>query len=332
MTTKIWIPQPIGFHASATTASISTWIEDLRQAFLAVGVTQTSDTGQFDSSTFTYTAPGDLNGTSSEKTYLMFAFNDSLQSTAPIYFRVGILAACGNEANGYQLGSSIEVGSATNGSGTITTNSSGKKIFFVGYDNYGRANSSENYQSFMNFSSSKGFFGCVYNAGFRYLLSTSSNSNSSPLKFFIERIPDSSGTPTNSGYSLWFTNQSYNAYNYTSTYSDSTSYTNVSVQQVTTVLFGQTVITSNNSYSIPYFGSTSVVSPDLFVNHGYHITPTPVRSNGILAYKQGAINHGTEFDATVYGTTPSHFIAMDYRAAIRPCVATTSADFAFLFE
>lgn len=329
MTTKIWIPQPIGFHTSATTASISTWIEDLRQAFLAVGVTQTSDTGQFDSSTFTYTAPGDLNGTSSEKTYLMFAFNDSLQSTAPIYFRVGILAACGNEANGYQLGSSIEVGSATNGSGTISANSSGKKVFAVGLYDTGRENSSENYQSYMNFSSSKGFFGCVYNAGFRYL-NTTYDSNSSPLKFFIERIPDSSGSPTNSGYSLWFTNQT----NYTQNdvYNNSTSYANVSVQQVTTVLFGQTVITSNNSYSIPYFGSTSVVSPDLFVNHGYHITPTPVRSNGILAYKQDAINHGTEFDATVYGTTPSHFIAMDYRAAIRPCVATTSADFAFLFE
>lgn len=329
MTTKIWIPQPIGFHASATTASISTWIEDLRQAFLAVGVTQTSDTGQFDSSTFTYTKPGTVSNTTSEITYLMFAFNDSLQSTAPIYFRVGILAVCGDTTKGYNLGSSIEVGSATNGSGTISANSSGKKSFSFGWYNEGRANSSENYQSYMNFSSSKGFFGCVYNAGFRYLITTTYNSNSSPLKFFIERIPDSSGSPTNSGYSLWFTNQTYY---YSYTYNDSTSYNNVATQQVTTVLFGQTVITSNNSYSIPYFGSTSVVSPDLFVNHGYHITPTPVRSNGILAYKQGAINHGTEFDATVYGTTPSHFIAMDYRAAIRPCAATTSADFAFLFE
>ena len=57
MTTKVWIPELIGLQPSATSSSIATWIEDLRQALLDVGLVQTTDTGQFDSGTFVWTPP-----------------------------------------------------------------------------------------------------------------------------------------------------------------------------------------------------------------------------------------------------------------------------------
>ena len=330
MTTRVWVPQPVGFHAAATSSSIATWIEDLRQALLDVGLVQTADTGQFNAGTFAWTAPGDLDGRSSEVTYMMFRFDDTLQSTAPIFIRIGILAACGSATAGYQLGSSVEVGSATNGAGAITAGSSGAKTFFLGYPNYGPSSTTPDaYQSYAAFSAARGFCGVVFNAGGRNVYSTSYWAIYSPLKFCVERIPDISGTPTAEGYSLWANSQGRNGS--WSRYGDS-NYYDVLTQQVTTVLFGSGVASRDNLHSIPYVGSVAAVSPDMFCAHGFHLTPEPVRANGILAYPQGRIAHGTEFDLRVYGTSDSHFIAMDYRAAMRPCAATTAADFAFLWE
>lgn len=330
MTTRVWVPQPVGLHAAATTSSIATWIEDLRQALLDVGLVQTADTGQFNAGTFAWTAPGDLNSRASEVTYMMFRFDDTLQSTAPIFIRIGIWAVCGTTAAGYNFGSSVEVGSATNGAGAITAGSSGAKTFLLGVDNAGPSSATPDaYQSYAAFSAARGFCGVVFNAGGRNLLGNDYFSYWSPLKFFVERIPDISGTPTAEGYSLWANSQvRYGSWN---RYGDS-NYYDVPTQQVTTVLFGSGVASRDNSHSIPYVGSVAAVSPDMFCAHGFHLTPEPVRANGILAYPQWRIAHGTEFDLRVYGTSDSHFIAMDYRAAIRACSATTAADFAFLWE
>lgn len=329
MTTRVWVPPPVGLHAAATTSSIATWIEDLRQALLAVGLVQTADTGQFSAATFAWTAPGRLSRNSSELTYMVFRFDDTLQATAPIFIRIGIRAANGSTERGYNLGSSIEVGSATSGAGAITAGSSGVKTFFIGADAEGGPTAPDAYQSYAAFSAARGFCGVVFNAGGRNVYSTSYWSNYSPLKFCVERIPDISGAPTAEGYSLWATAQTHGCL-----YGDycNVNYVNVATQQVTTVLFGSGVKASDNSHSIPYVGSVAAVSPDMFCAHGFHLTPEPVRANGILAYPQGRVAHGTEFDLRVYGTSDSHFIAMDYRAAMRPCAATTAADFAFLWE
>ena len=330
MTTRVWVPPPVGLHAAATSSSIATWIEDLRQALLDVGLVQTADTGQFSAGTFAWTAPGDLNVRSSEVTYMVFRFGDTLQSTAPIFIRIGILAACGYTANGYSIGSSVEVGSATNGAGAITAGSSGAKTFFIGAANEGPSSTAPDaYQSYAAFSAARGFCGVVFNAGGRNVYGGSYFSNWSPLKFCVERIPDISGAPTTEGYSLWATQQSSGGF--WDPYSDD-NYRNVATQQVTTVLFGSGAAVIDNSHSIPYVGSVGAVSPDMFCAHGFHLTPEPVRANGILAYPQGRIAHGTEFDLRVYGTSDSHFIAMDRRTAIRACSATTAADFAFLWE
>ena len=330
MTTRVWVPQPVGLHAAATSSSIATWIEDLRQALMDVGLVQTADTGQFNAGTFAWTAPGDLNLSASEVTYMMFRFDDTLQSTAPIFIRIGILAACGSTAAGYNFGSSVEVGSATNGAGAITAGSSGAKTFSLGYANFGPSSTTPDaYQSYAAFSAARGFCGVVFNAGGRNLSGGNYSSYWSPLKFFVERIPDISGTPTAEGYSLWANSQARN--DSWSGYGNS-SYFDVLTQQATTVLFGSGVASRDNLHSIPYVGSVAAVSPDMFCAHGFHLTPEPVRANGILAYPQGRVAHGTEFDLRVYGTSDSHFIAMDYRAAIRACSATTAADFAFLWE
>lgn len=329
MTTRVWVPPPVGLHAAATSSSIATWIEDLRQALLDVGLVQTADTGQFSAGTFAWTAPGTLYGSSSEVTYMMFRFGDTLQSTAPIFIRIGIRAACGSATAGYQLGSSVEVGSATNGAGAITAGSSGAKTFFLGYYDYGPSRTTPDaYQSYAAFSAARGFCAVVFNAGDRHTRQGSFTSAWAPLKFCVERIPDISGAPTAEGYSLWATSQTLASLD--GIYSN-VNYVNVATQQVTTVLFSSGVSVIND-HSIPYVGSVAAVSPDMFCAHGFHLTPEPVRANGILAYPQGRIAHGTEFDLRVYGTSDSHFIAMDYRAAIRACSATTAADFAFLWE
>lgn len=328
MTIKTWVPEPIGLQPSATSSSIATWIEDLRQALLDVGLVQTTDTGQFDSGTFVWTPPGTLNGTSAEFTYLVFRFDDTLQSTAPIVLRIGIRASHGNTANGYQVGSSIEVGSATDGAGNITADSSGSMVFSCGYGDNGAPTNPDAYQSFATFSSAKGFAAAVFNPGNRALFGTDYYGNWSQLSFIIERIPDVSGSPTGSGYTLWARHQTYN---YTA-FNNTTSYNNVDVMGATTVLFGSGPVASDNPNSVPYVGSVGLVAPDMFCGHAFHLTPEPVRANGLVLYPQGRIVHGAEFDLRVYGTTDSRFLAMDHRAALRPSPAVTAADPAFLWE
>lgn len=258
----------------------------------------------------------------------MFAFSDALQSTAPIFVRVGIRAAFGygQTSYGYTVASSITVGSSTNGSGTITANAATLSTI-VGPPSSSGAPWAKafSYQSYASFSASKGFVGMVFNGG---RTTGSYNVSLAPIAFFVERIPEASGAPTGQGYTLW-ANPSF--FNGNAAFSDSGTFANVSTIGAITQVFG--VANSGIQYhSIPYFPAIELIAPDLFCCHAYHSTPDPVRSNGLLAFRQGALSKGTEFDLPVYGTDLSRFLALDNACALRPCGATTGAYLAFLFE
>ena len=84
----------------------------LSVAIQAVGLTQTADTGQINWTSVT--TPGAANTVAG---YEIYRFSDSLQSTAPVYFRIDYGTSIGNTG---WLGLRVTVGTSTNGAGTIT--------------------------------------------------------------------------------------------------------------------------------------------------------------------------------------------------------------------
>lgn len=101
-------------------AGFRAWVADVIARITALGgspahILQTADTGQIN--TATVTRPG----TNTEGGYAVFAFNDTQQGAAPIYFRIGF----GTEATATVPRMTIIVGTGTNGAGTITGVTSG---------------------------------------------------------------------------------------------------------------------------------------------------------------------------------------------------------------
>jgi hypothetical protein len=96
--------------AQTTNAQFEAWISEIITAlFTTIGLTQTSDTGQINPGTVAIPAINTSAG------YVIGRFNDSLQSTAPIFFKLEFGAA-GATADPMMW---LTVGTSSNGSGTI---------------------------------------------------------------------------------------------------------------------------------------------------------------------------------------------------------------------
>jgi len=92
-------------------AGFRTWVAEIVSAmFTSIGLTQTADTGQINTSTVTRPAINTSAG------YVIGRFNDTAQATSPVFFKLEFGSA--NPANNPQMW--ITVGTGSNGSGTIT--------------------------------------------------------------------------------------------------------------------------------------------------------------------------------------------------------------------
>jgi hypothetical protein len=82
------------------------------------GMVQTSDTGQLNPASVTVTV-----ATSQVYAgYLVFRFSDALQATAPVFIKVNVYVAGSNPPGSVGVDYTIEVGTATNGAGSLQTN------------------------------------------------------------------------------------------------------------------------------------------------------------------------------------------------------------------
>lgn len=110
--------------AQNTNATFQAWVTEVVNAiFTTLGVTQTADTGQINPATVT--APV---ATNTSQGYVIGRFNDALQATSPIFFKLefGSGSAIGNP----QMW--LTVGSSSNGSGTIGSSGGGAVTTRVG--------------------------------------------------------------------------------------------------------------------------------------------------------------------------------------------------------
>ena len=109
MTTAI-VPIAAYPATSVSNADARTCLGHIMTLFTSAGLVQTSDTGQ--TTTSTYVTPG----ANSDGGYLIYRFNDSVQSTDPLFIKVFVGA--GNPTANLRL--RIQLGQGTNGAGTLT--------------------------------------------------------------------------------------------------------------------------------------------------------------------------------------------------------------------
>jgi hypothetical protein len=192
MTTSSWA----AIIAHGTDADFRAWGADYKTHLAAIGCVQTADTGQINWATATRpTTP-----VNTAAGYEIWRFNDALQATAPIFFKLeygtggSTNAAVGSQAPGMWL----TVGTGSDGAGNITgvvsvrrqlhTTSSGTSTTIT---TTATTTPSQSY-----FCHAAGFLGCIFHYGSTLLIPWGS--------FAIVRYCDNNGAPIGDGFVVYW--------------------------------------------------------------------------------------------------------------------------------
>lgn len=165
-------------------AAFRVWVQEIITMLVTtLGVTQTGDTGQINTSTVTRP------GTSTAGGYVILRFNDTAQSTTPIFIKLEF----GTGAAAAAPKMWITVGSASNGTGTIT----GVVMTRVSVtmDNTTPNSTSTPYVTRGCYNATAGFLGFVWKNG-------SGGTAANHGGFFIFRSADSTGAVTTDAFML----------------------------------------------------------------------------------------------------------------------------------
>jgi hypothetical protein len=171
MTTVTWTSTPQ--HSSD--ANFRAWGSDVRTRLAAAGLVQTADTGQID---WTTAVRGSNN---TDAGYEIWRFNDSLQGTFPIFFK--LFYGTGAAADRPRL--RLQVGTGSNGSGTLTGRTSAA-VTTTGSSGAFQNTPTQNY--------------ATHSEGMAALAFGQFNATSNMAFFVIQRSVDSDGDPTGDYY------------------------------------------------------------------------------------------------------------------------------------
>jgi len=133
-------------------ATFRAWGSALSAALAAVGLTQTSDTGQIDWATVTRP------GTNTAAGYEIWRFNDTLQATAPIFIKIEY----GTGSLAFAPQAWLTVGTGSDGSGTITGQSSTRSTWMR---NNNIASTVTPYPTYVCYNATEGFLGIMFKMG-----------------------------------------------------------------------------------------------------------------------------------------------------------------------
>lgn len=159
-------------------AGFRAWGNELMAALItSLGLTQTADTGQLAFPMTATTRPG----TSTAAGYYILRFNDTLQSTTPIFIKIEL----GTGASATVPAVWVTVGTGSNGSGTLT----GLSTRIYSGANAAAGSTVTNYQSRACYNATQGVLWIDWKQ-------SSSVTNESTFCFHIHRSVDNTGAPT----------------------------------------------------------------------------------------------------------------------------------------
>lgn len=261
-----------------TDAKFRTWGLAMSTAMQAAGFVKTSDTGQINWATVTKPV-----ATNTQAGYEIYRFDDDLQATAPIFFRVGY--GSGGTASGNSPTTWITIGTASDGAGTI----SGIGSSLGALQGYNISQTLSNTGMTGYFCHSPGY-GLMH---FGMNLTTTVGSGNAGF-WVIARTGNGSGGYSSQGAGL-----------YRIMYTSSAGSVHYGINY-TTALTGA-------ARAIPaglLTGGTSAAGGDSIpLGKNYILNPTPQPNDAILSFLGSDIAHLAEFSANPFGTT-HNYLAM----------------------
>lgn len=271
----------VDFSSFTTDAKFRTWGAACKAGLAAAGFVQTSDTGQIDWTTVTKPV-----ATNTVAGYEIWRFADALQATKPIYFKVSY--GSGGVASGNSPSATVQVGTGSNGTGTITGNN------VTSAQGYSGSTAPANTTGKVDFCfvSSIGY-GLL---NFGYSLNSTGTLGGIPGGIFIiERSKDSSGAATGSAVGLT-----------AGTYASSLTWNDRSVNFDTATTFATNRPIHCGAPNVSYSLASGA---DVPLYRHYIGAGILYRAIGRLSYYGTDIADGTTFSTTAFGST-----AHTYRA------------------
>lgn len=287
MTTQLWSTR----LRHDSDAMFREWGAEFATKLAAVGLVQTSDTGQINWTTVTRA------GLSSNAGYEIWRFNDTIQATAPIFIRIDY----GTGSNTSAPRMNFTVGTGSNGSGTIT----GTALSTARTVSNGTSAENSDTARVSYMCGAEGFFGFLWKFG--------ASGNSSGF-FQICRTCDSAGAPDATGaLVIWYQAAiSAQAFRYAST------------------AVAYTVRTTSQTAQLclwPQSPTSSAVGADVQAALAWTITPRVAPLFGLCGVLDAELPLGTTFSTTLVGSTPRTYIAMasnlntmDFNSQLKPAI------------
>lgn len=274
-------------NGATTTAALRANTAAMRTALTSAGFVRTTDTGQLDPTTITQvnTTASTVHG------YEVWRFNDALQPTHPIFFKIEYANSTSTLAATFGL--ALTVGMGSDGAGTITNgglaygSTLSTRIMVSGSYNQNRLDQHPAVPAFVGGSDGSGLCCCFF-------ASTATNAS---FFFWIERARNVSGTPNSDGM-IW-------GY----AFNDNNVRTVGSQQFVFSAGYTQTAAATGSLPSVrqPYTANftTSMIGTTIYP-HPIFTGLTP-RIGGpsqvLVAMGKGDVNPQTQFAMPHYGTS-----------------------------
>ena len=265
--------------AHATDADFRAWASEFSTNLQAAGLVKTADTGQINF--VTVTRPG----TSTAAGYEIYRFNDTLQATAPIFFKIEY----GTGGSAASPGIFLTVGTGTNGAGTLTGTISTRIKCHPSSQNIVSTVTPYNTQMCVK----DGFVGVSMKQGAMV-------GGRQMIGFLVGRTVDSTGAETATGCAV-------------STYVGSTASgpTNVNFQ-TQSLTFSPSRVGSQGSYAcmVPGDVTASLVGadPQVYQHYGEFPAVTPLLHWATVM--TGEITAGTTFSVALIGATARTYLSL----------------------
>lgn len=269
--------------SQATNAAFQAWVGEVVTAlFTTIGLTQTADTGQINPATVA--APGAVN---TMQGYVIGRFNDTLQSTAPLFFKLEFGSGSASATNPQMY---ITIGTGSNGSGTLTGTLSTRVC--VNLTNV-TGNSGTSFTSRFCYNATLGVFWFVFKIGIV--------TNSAAGCLVIGRSNNSSGVTTADG-----------AYVLTSGSATTTSNPGGIIQCVsfnTSAVYPTTISNGANWGGLPFNTATTTYLTNVSVIPGWVMWPFFQLSMHLAVGVLTEIAAGSTFSLAMIGSTALTYIS-----------------------
>jgi hypothetical protein len=254
----------------STDAHFRAWGVAFDAALTSLGLVKTSDTGQVDWNTATWTA-NVVNG------YEVWRFNDALQATAPIFLKFRFYRS---GFGGVPPMLFVTVGTGSNGSGTLTGTTTAE------------VSASNNQNPATTYAV---HYASMVNGKFSLAMAPASGSNETFL--LVHRTNDSAGDPTATGCIIVYRGNVTNALAWITCINFVTpAVTQTQVQGYNAIQLGNLAATAIGTN---YRGSILVGA-----------YPQALPHIGVVGYIEGMYAQGATFKATPFGATEHTYIAM----------------------